>query len=114
MRSSAGSVLKLAMVLSVVYAVVLPIFTNYTYIVSIHRALTIILIATPMSVVVSIPLAAMVGMCYSAQQGVVIEKASSIEALADSTVAIFDKGGIFADECPRIIAMYSDILDSGT
>lgn len=114
MKSSAGSVLKLAMVLSVVYAVALPIFTNYTYIVSIHRALTIILIATPMSVVVSIPLAAMVGMCYSAQQGVVIEKASSIEALADSTVAIFDKGGIFADECPRIIAMYSDILDSGT
>ena len=114
MKSSAGSVLKLAMVFSVVYAIALPLFTNYTYIVSIHRALTIILIATPMSVVVSIPLAAMVGMCYSAQQGVTIEKATSIEALADSTVAIFDKGGIFADECPRIIAMYSDILDSGT
>ena len=114
MKSSAGSVLKLAMVFSVVYAIALPLFTNYTYIVSIHRALTIILIATPMSVVVSIPLAAMVGMCYSAQQGVMIEKATSIEALADSTVAIFDKGGIFADECPRIIAMYSDILDSGT
>ena len=114
MKSSAGSVLKLAMVFSVIYAIALPIFTNYTYIVSIHRALTIILIATPMSVVVSIPLAAMVGMCYSAQQGVIIEKTSSLEALADSTVAIFDKGGIFADECPRIIAMYSDILDSGT
>lgn len=114
MKGSAGSVLKLAMVLSVIYAVALPLFTNYTYIVSIHRALTIILIATPMSVVVSIPLAAIVGMCYSAQQGVIIEKASSIEALADSTAAVFDKGGIFADECPRIIAMYSDILDSGT
>ena len=42
MRSSAGSVLKLAMVFSVIYAIVLPLFTNYTYIVSIHRALTII------------------------------------------------------------------------
>jgi len=114
MQGSASSVLKLAMILSVVYAIVLPIFTNYTYIVSIHRALTIILIATPMSVVVSIPLAAIVGMCYSAQQGVVFDDASSMEALADSTVAIFDKGGIFADECPRIIAMYSDILDSST
>lgn len=114
MKSSSGSVLKLAMILSVIYAIALPIFTNYTYIVSIHRALTIILIATPMSVAVSIPLAAIVGMCYSAQQGVVIEKASSLEAMADSTVAIFDKGGIFADECPRIIAMYSDILDSAT
>ena len=45
MKSSSGSVLKLAMILSVIYAVALPIFTNYTYIVSIHRALTIILIA---------------------------------------------------------------------
>lgn len=114
MKSSSGSVLKLAMILSVIYAITLPLITNYTYIVSIHRALTIILIATPMSVAVSIPLAATVGMCYSAQQGVVIEKASSLEAMADSTVAIFDKGGIFADECPRIIAMYSDILDSAT
>lgn len=73
MKNSAGLVLKLAMVLAVIYAIALPIFTNYTYIVSIHRALTIILIATPMSVVVSIPLTAIVGMCYGAQQGVVIE-----------------------------------------
>lgn len=114
MKTSSSSVLKLAMILSVVYAIALPLFTNYTYIVSIHRALTIILIATPMSVVVSIPLAAIVGMCYSAQQGVVFENASSMEALADSSVVVFDKGGIFADECPRIIAMYSDILDSST
>ena len=114
MKSSSGSVLKLAMILSVIYAIVLPIVTSYTYIVSIHRALMIILIATPMSVVVSIPLAARVGICYSAQQGVIIEKASTLEAMADSTVAVFDKGGIFADECPRIIAMYSDVLDSAT
>ena len=46
MKSSSGSVLKLAMILSVIYAITLPLITNYTYIVSIHRALTIILIAT--------------------------------------------------------------------
>jgi Cd2+/Zn2+-exporting ATPase len=114
MKNSASSVLKLAMIFAVIYAIALPIFTNYTFTVSIHRALTIILIATPMSVTVSIPLAAVVGMCYSAQQGVVTENASTIEALADSTVAVFDKGGIFAEECPRIIAMYSDVLDSST
>jgi len=114
MKSSSGSILKLGMLLAVIYAIALPIFTNYSYTVSIHRAITIILIATPMSVVVSIPLANAVGMCYSAQQGVVFENAFSLEALADSSVAIFDKGGIFADECPRIIAMYSDILDSAT
>ena len=114
MKSSSGSVLKLAMILSVVYAIALPLITNYTYIVSIHRALTIILIATPMSVAVSIPLAAIVGMCYSAQQGVVIEKASSLEAMADSTVAIFDKGGIFDIEAPIHVSNVKKIEEKET
>lgn len=114
MKTSAGLILKLAMIIAVIYAIVLPIFTNYSYIVSVHRAITIILIATPMSVVVSFPLTAMVGMCYSAQQGVSFNSAAAMEAVSDSTIAIFDKGGIFAEECPRIVAMYSDVLDSNT
>ena len=32
MKSSSGSVLKLAMILSVIYAITLPLITNYTYI----------------------------------------------------------------------------------
>ena len=40
--------------------------------------------------------------------------AKDLEGMADANIAIFDKAGIFADECPRIIAMYSDVLDSAT
>ncbi len=114
LKVSSGAVLKLAMVIAVVYAIALPIFTSVTTIVAVHRAITIILIATPMSIVASAPLSAIVGLCYSAQQGVTFNNAASLEAVGDATVAVFDKGGIFAEECPRIIAAYSNVLDSNT
>ena len=114
MGSSADMILKLAMVLAVVYAVAMPIITNMSFSVSIHRALIILLVATPSSVVASIPLAAAVGLCQSARYGVVFGNASSLEAMADVSTAVFDKNGIFAEECPRIIAMHSDVLDYDT
>ena len=114
MSSSAGLILKLAMVLAVVYAIVMPIVTSMSFSVSIHRALIILLVATPASVVVSIPVAAAVGLCQSARHGVVFGSASSLEAMADVSAAVFDKNGIFAEECPRIIAMHSDVLDYDT
>lgn len=114
MSSSAGLVLKLAMVLAVVYAVAMPIITSMSFAVSIHRALIMLLVATPGSVVVSIPVAAAVGLCQSARYGVVFGRAAPLEAMADVSTAVFDKNGIFAEECPRIIAMHSDVLDYDT
>ena len=112
MRTSSGGILRLAMIFAVFYALALPIITNFSYLVSVHRALMILLIATPMSVVVSIPVAGIVGLCYSAQQGVVFNKSSAMETLGYSNVAIFDKSGIFTEACPRIIALHSDVMNS--
>ena len=114
MGSSAGLVLKLAMILAVIYAIAMPIVTGMSFSVSIHRALIILLVATPASVVVSIPVAAAVGLCQSAKNGVVFGSAMPLEAMADVSAAVFDKNGIFAEECPRIIAMHSDVLDYDT
>ena len=114
MSSSAGLILKLAMMLAVIYAIAMPIITSMSFSVSIHRALIILLVATPASVVVSIPIAAAVGLCQSARYGVVFGSASALESMADVTTAVFDKNGIFAEECPRIIAMHSDVLDYDT
>ena len=57
MLGSSGSVLKVAVFLALAYAIALPIFTNYSYIVSVPRALMIILIATP----ILLPLATSIG-----------------------------------------------------
>lgn len=112
MEKSSGGVLRLAMIFAVFYAIALPIITNFSYIVSIHRALMILLIATPMSVIVSIPVAAIVGICYCAQQGIVFNKALALETLGYSQIAVFDKTGIFTEDCPKIIALHSDVMSS--
>ena len=114
MRSSAGTILRLAMLLAVVYAIALPLFTNYGFLISIHRALVILLIATPMSVVVSIPVAGLVGLCSCADHGLVFNNAYSMEAMADASVAVIDKSGVFTESCPRVISMYSEVLDQDT
>ena len=114
MGSSAGLVLKLAMLLAVIYAVAMPIITSMSFSVSIHRALIILLIATPFSVVESIPMVGTVGLCQSARHGIVFSNAYGMEAMADVSVAAFDKSGIFTEECPKIIAMHSDVLDYDT
>ena len=114
MGSSAGMVLKVAMVLALVYAIAMPLVTSMSFVVSIHRALIILLVATPFSVVAAIPMAGMVGLCQSARQGIIFNDAKSLESMADVSVAVFDKTGIFTEECPRIVAMHSDVLDYDT
>ena len=111
---SAAMVLKLAMVLALIYAIAMPLVTSMSFSVSIHRALIILLVASPFSVVASIPSAGAVGLCQSAGNGVVFNHASGLEAMADVSTAVFDKSGIFTEECPRIIAMHSDVLDYDT
>lgn len=112
--SSAGRILKYAMIVSLVYAVALPIITNYSVRVSIHRALTIILIATPMSIVVSMPLAGIIGMCFSARNGVVFDSAELMEVAADTEIAVFDNTGVFCEENPRLVGLQTDVIDDDT
>ncbi len=111
MKASAGTVLKFAMAAAVIYAIALPLITNLGLRISIHRALTILLIATPFSVIVSIPLAGFVGLCRSAAEGAVFQDAYSMEALADASTAVFDKGGVFSDQSPKLVALHSDVME---
>lgn len=114
MRYSAGSVLKLAMVFSLVYAVALPLVTNYSYTVSIHRALMIILIASPMSVVVSIPITGIIAMCFSAKHGVIFNNAACMEVVSEAGTAVFDNAGIISEDKARLTAVHPEKLDSVT
>lgn len=114
MGGSAGKMLKYAVIISVIYAVALPIITNYSVRTSVHRAITIILVATPMSVVVSMPLAGIIGICLSARHGVFFESAAQMETVGDTDIAVFDNTGVFCEECPRIVGISSDVIDKKT
>ena len=112
MRYSAGSVLKLAMVFALVHAIALPLITNYSFTVSIHRSLMIILIATPMSITVSMPITGIMGMCFSACHGIIFNNASAMETVGEAGIAIFDNGGIISDDKPRLVSVQPERIDS--
>lgn len=112
MRYSAGSVLKLAMIFALVHAVALPLITNYSFTVSIHRSLMIILIATPMSITVSMPITGIMGMCFSACHGIIFNNAAAMETVGEAGIAIFDNGGIISDDKPRLVSVQPERLDS--
>lgn len=111
MRDSSSLILKGAMVFALVYAIVLPLTTSFDFIVSIHRAITIVLVSTPVSIVAAMPFTGMIGLAYSAQQGVIYNSIDSMEAAERLNVAVFDKAGIFTDGSPRVLAIESDVLD---
>ena len=114
MHSSAGLVLRAAMVIAVIYAIVLPLFTAFPFRVSIHRALMIILVSTPASIVASMPLAGLIGVSHAAGKGIVFGKASALEKAAAIKTAVFDKAGVFSDDSPEVLGMQSSILDDDT
>lgn len=113
-RDSAGFVLKIGMVIGVLYAVITPLFTNNTFTVSIHRALTIILIATPTSVVISMPMAGIMGICYSAEYGVIFGSASVMESCAAAKTVIFDNTDVFSQKSSANIMIVPKIIDKKT
>ena len=114
MRYSSGSILKMAMVFAVLYAIALPLFTSYGFIVSIHRALMIILIATPVSVVAAMPITGIVGLCYSAQQGILFKDAAALEKTGRTNVAVIDKTGVLTEEIPHVLSVNPDVIDKDT
>ena len=114
MKQSAALVLKCAMAFAVLYVIVLLFLGDYTLRVSIHRALMILVLCTPASVVAAMPLTALFGLCFSAQNGAEFNTAAAMEELAQANAFVFDKAGVFAREEPRVLAVQSDLIDNRT
>ena len=111
---SADLLLKIAMIFSLVYIFLLPRLGDYSYSVAIHRALMILTTAIPASVVTAMPYTALVGLCYSARQGVLVKNAAAMERMADTNVVVMDKNGIFSTGAPELESLHSDVLDQKT
>ncbi len=112
--SSAAFVLKILIGFAVLFAVLSPLLTHLTAKEAIRRALSIIVIATPASVVLSIPLAGLVGIFSASRFGTLFGKAATIEKLSGVRTLIVDKAGVLAEESPKLLTVQSDILDTNT
>ena len=130
LKDEDSSVLKIAAVLdrtitpvllaaagiAILYALLLSLAFHYNIRVSIHRAITILLICTPYSVLVSMPLIGKVSLCFSASNGTVFKRASDLEAIDGTSTVIIDKK-CFPDaetEDTAIVSYTSTNLDDST
>ena len=111
-EKSASTVLRIAMVFALVYAILLLFLGDYSLRTSLHRALMILVVCTPFSVVAAMPLTGLYGLCYSARQGVEFNQAATMEDTAQAGTAVFDKAGIFSQDKPRVLSVQSNILDN--
>lgn len=114
MGYNSGLILKIAMLIALVYAIVMPLVSNMTYQVSIHRCLMIFLVSTPMSVVVAMPSVAAMGLCRCAQFGVNYRTAADMERAGSVSIAIFDKAGVIDNGSPRLTEIQADLIDKRT
>ena len=107
-------VLTVLSVFAILFAIGMPIFTDLSVKESVHRALIVLTITMPLSVVASIPLAGIIGMGYATHFGVLFNNARVIEKLRQVKTAVIDKNGVFADDKPEFLGVKSDVLDEKT
>ena len=113
-EAAAGFVLKILLGFAVLFAILAPLLTHLTVREAIRRALSIIVIATPASVLLAIPLVGQVGLFSAARFGAFFTKASSIEKLSNIRTLIMDKAGVLAEDCPKVLSVQANILDTNT
>ena len=113
-ENSAVFILRFVLVLALVYALAGPFLSGISFKVSIHRALMIMLVASPVSVCVSLPVVGISGLCFSARNGLIYNSSEVMEQSTELNVAFFDKAGVFSEETPHVIGLQSDVLDKKT
>ena len=112
--AAASFVLKILLGVALLFAILAPLLTHLTVREAIRRALSIMVIATPLSAVVAIPLVGLVGIFSASRFGALFGKASSIEKLSEVKTLVVDKAGVLAEECPKLLSVQSDLLDTNT
>ena len=111
MRQAANTALRYAMLFAGLFAVLIPLFTDMSFREAIRRALAMMAVCTPFSVIVSFPTVAKIATGYAAQFGTLFHHASVMEKAASADTAIIDKNGVFTQASPKLLSVQSDILD---
>ena len=112
--AAANKVLKCLILLALAFAIIMPIATGLTVRESLRRAMIILAVSLPVSVLASLPMAGVVGISFATRFGVLFNNARVLEKLRQVKTAVIDKNGIFADSQPEFLGVKTSILDSET
>ena len=103
---------KAAFVVGLLYAAVVPLISNMSFVMSIRRGCMLIAASIPASALVSLPLCSVAGLSLSAAYGVFIKGAKTLEDTGKVTAIIYDKADVFTEGTPKLVSMSSPILDN--
>lgn len=106
--------IKAILVVSVIYAVFMPLLFKISYAVSVRRALMLMLTALPLSVLTSLPICSLTGIACSAAYGVFIRNTDVLYKASDVKSIIFDKSDVFCDGVPQLVSITSPVFDDKT
>lgn len=112
--AAASMVLKCLILLAIVFAVLMPIVTSLSIRESIRRAMIILALSLPFSVLAALPLSGVVGISFATRFGVLFNHARVLEKLRQIKTVVIDKNGIFSDNQPEFLGVKSEILDNNT
>jgi Cd2+/Zn2+-exporting ATPase len=78
---------------AVLLALLLPLFTDLTFVNSIQRACIFLIVSCPCALVISVPLGFFGGIGAASKVGVLVKGSNYLEAIADVNTIVFDKTG---------------------
>lgn len=81
------------LVLAILVAIFLPMFTDITYSQSIYRALTFLVISCPCAIAISVPLSYFSGIGVASKKGILIKGSEVLDNIKNITKIAFDKTG---------------------
>lgn len=79
--------------LALAAAVLLPLFTDHTWLSAIYSALVLLVIACPCALVLAAPVTVAAGLAHAAKQGILIKSGAHLEQARTVNVIAFDKTG---------------------
>lgn len=114
MTKTISPVLFIGIFLAIVYAIFMPVIFHLSYTASIHRALAIIIICTPISLISSYRAIGSYMLCQAASDGILFNKVSALEAISDCKYVILDDNLQKGVDKTNIIYSHSSSINNDT
>ncbi|WP_218044034.1 heavy metal translocating P-type ATPase [Kiloniella majae] len=90
------------MIVSLLVAVIPPLFFNGVWEAWIYKALTLLIISCPCALVISVPAAVTSSLAASARRGLLIKGGAALELLSRAKTMAFDKTGTLTEGKPQV------------
>lgn len=103
---------KAALIVGILFAVAVPLLTDMTYVMSIRRGCMLIVAAVPASALAALPLYSLAGLSHSAEYGVFIKNAKTLESIGSVSAVAYDKNGVFTEGEPKLVSINSPVLEN--